>query len=301
MVIVIGEILIDCFPDYERIGGAPFNFAFHLKQMGRPVRFITRIGDDPQGRSISQMLDENGFSPADVQIDRHHPTGRVEVALDQAGIPQFDICKEVAYDHIDLPSITAQDKAAVDMFYFGSLVQRTANGRLQVQRLLADKPDSAKCFCDINLRPPHVDDDAVAACLHQTDIMKLNSEELEEISRRCGGPQTEEAAIAWMMQAYDIDTVAMTLGAQGSRVVTAQGQFTSPPADVAAIVDTVGAGDAYAAVLAAGLLHGLPMDRTLALATRFAADICALPGAIPDDKSIYTPLHDQMERTFHGH
>jgi fructokinase len=52
MIVVIGEILIDRFPDYERIGGAPFNFAFHLRQMGWPVRFLTRIGDDAAGLRI---------------------------------------------------------------------------------------------------------------------------------------------------------------------------------------------------------------------------------------------------------
>ena len=43
MILVIGEILYDVFPDGKHLGGAPFNFAFHLQHLGWPVRLITRI------------------------------------------------------------------------------------------------------------------------------------------------------------------------------------------------------------------------------------------------------------------
>ncbi len=297
MIIVIGEILIDRFPNYERIGGAPFNFAFHLKQMGFAVRFITRIGEDAQGAAILDKIEQSGFDPSDIQIDRQHPTGTVEVTLDEAGVPDFDIRRNVAYDHIDLPQIPAEEKAGVRMFYFGSLVQRTANGRRQVQALLEGKPHTAMCFCDINLRPPHDHDDAIFGCLEGADILKLNSDELDEICRRCNGPSERDAALNWLMQTYTLKTVAMTLGAQGSLVKTSDDRCDAAPAEVGTIADTVGAGDAYAAVLAAGILHGWPMRRTLELATRFAADICTLPGALPADDVPYIPIRKQMERT----
>jgi fructokinase len=65
VIVVIGEILIDIFQDYQRIGGAPFNFAFHLKQLGFSVRFLTRVGNDRHGRRIIDMLEEKGFDTAD--------------------------------------------------------------------------------------------------------------------------------------------------------------------------------------------------------------------------------------------
>lgn len=42
MILAVGEILIDQFPGYKGAGGAPFNFAFHLKHLGLPIRLITR-------------------------------------------------------------------------------------------------------------------------------------------------------------------------------------------------------------------------------------------------------------------
>ena len=52
MILVIGEILMDIFPEDRRLGGAPFNFAFHLKKFGFPVTFISRIGKDSLGDTI---------------------------------------------------------------------------------------------------------------------------------------------------------------------------------------------------------------------------------------------------------
>lgn len=52
MILVIGEILYDVFPDGKRLGGAPFNSAYHLQRLGVAVRFITRIGSDTDGRDI---------------------------------------------------------------------------------------------------------------------------------------------------------------------------------------------------------------------------------------------------------
>jgi len=48
MVLVVGEILFDEFPRYKRLGGAPFNVAFHLNKLGLPSCFISRIGVEKQ-------------------------------------------------------------------------------------------------------------------------------------------------------------------------------------------------------------------------------------------------------------
>lgn len=295
MILVIGEILIDRFANYERIGGAPFNFASHLRQLGWPVRFLTRIGDDAYGRQILQRLTDSGFRPEDVQIDSHHPTGVVEVTLDKQGVPQFEICKGVAYDSLDLSQFPGIDLSAVQLIYFGTLIQRTPQGCRQIQTLL-ERMEPATCgFCDINLRPPHVNREAIQASLRHTDILKLNTEELKHISSMFNGPQDETDAIEWMMQTYDISQMALTLGSRGSQVIAAGRTITSPPVKIDTIVDTVGAGDAYAAVYAAGYLKGLPIPLILELATDFAARICGLPGAVPSGTAPYNTLRQNLE------
>ncbi len=296
MIIVIGEILIDRFPDYERIGGAPFNFAFHLKNMGWPVRLITRIGDDKDGRKIIRLLEKSGFDLADIQVDPDHDTGRVEVSLNDEGIPHFNICENVAYDHIDLSTVMTDKNTAADLIYFGSLVQRTRNGFQQVQQFLDRHGAETTSFCDINLRPPHILKEALEACLRHADILKLNDEEIMTVSSMFNGPDQVEPAVRWLMKTYQISVIALTRGADGSTLFTGHQSVDAAPAAVQRLVDTVGAGDAYASVIAAGMLKQIPMEDNLRLATDFSARVCSIAGAIPESETFYTPLQKEIER-----
>lgn len=287
MIVVIGEILIDIFQDYQRIGGAPFNFAFHLTKLGFPVRFLTRVGDDQHGRRILDMLKEIGFNDAEVQIDSRHPTGTVRVDLDHQGVPQFDICENVAYDHLDLDLGDMLDAGVADMIYFGTLLQRTDPGCRQVQRFLTRQGDGATRFCDINMRPPHTNAQAVAGSLHQADLLKLNEEELADIQRAFDGPTATGDIMPWLMETFKISAVALTRGSRGSTFYSHGAEISNPAVPGTTIVDTVGAGDGFAAILAAGYIRQAPWEETLRQASRFAARICGIRGAVPDDERFY--------------
>ena len=301
MIVVIGEILIDMFPDYQRIGGAPFNFAFHLIKMGFPVRFFTRVGNDRHGRRIIEMLTKNGFNKADIQIDPQHPTGTVNVALDDQGVPDFDICENVAYDHLDLTIPDALDAGGTQMIYFGSLLQRTDSGRRQVQRFLSAKTDCTTYFCDINMRPPHVNVDAVAGSLHYADLLKVNDAELAEIQRTFDGPSAAGDVMPWLMETFTISAVSLTRGSRGSQFYSRDGQINSPAMPGIPIVDTVGAGDGFAAILAAGCIGQVPWKVTIRQASRFAARICGIAGAVPDDETFYDDFRPLMKGDADGH
>ena len=300
MVVVVGEILIDRFPDYERIGGAPFNFAFHLLKLGFAVQLVTRVGMDNAGRRILDMLDRHGFDRSKIQTDADHPTGTVQVSLDAAGVPQFEIKEQVAYDHLDLDSILATDLKDVEMVYFGSLLQRTNRGHDQVARFLERIPHRVTRFCDINLRPPHVHHRAMATCLNQADLLKLNTSELAVVQRDFDGPSDSQDALSWLMDTYGIDTTALTLGDQGSRIVGPGIDLRVPVTAGEPVVDTVGAGDGFAAILAAGYLNRIPWPETIRKATRFAGRICGIAGAVPDDDIFYNDVRPLMKGNPHG-
>lgn len=295
MVVVIGEILIDMFQDYQRIGGAPFNFAFHLKRLGFPVRFLTRVGDDRHGRRILGMLKQKGFSEADIQVDSRHPTGTVHVDLDEHRVPHFDICENVAYDHLDLDLDDLSGAGGAEMIYFGTLIQRTDRGCRQVQRFLDRQGPTATCFCDINMRPPHVNAHAVAGSLLHADLLKLNEAELEEILRAFEGAPTTGDGVAWLMDRFQVSTLALTRGERGSTLYRRNFEISRPATTGTAIIDTVGAGDGYAAMLAAGHLLQRPWDVTVDQASRFAARICGIPGAVPDDRMFYDDFRQPMK------
>ena len=100
-IIVLGEVLFDVFPQNRRLGGAPFNFAFHLHSLGLPVAFISRVGEDERGKEILTFAKNKKFPTRGIQIDHSRSTGMVKVTLTSKGVPEYEIIKEPAWDYID--------------------------------------------------------------------------------------------------------------------------------------------------------------------------------------------------------
>lgn len=294
MVIVIGECLFDIFPDYQRIGGAPFNFAYHLKKMGAPVRFVTRVGEDRYGRQIIEMLKRNGFDDADIEVDSRYPTGTVHVALDAQGVPDFSIRENVAYDYLQLDALAGSDQKEIEMIYVGTLVQRTDHNYHQIRQFLSSKPSHALGFCDLNLRPPHVNCRAVETCLRYSDLLKLNDSELAFLREHYQGPVGQDDYVKWLMTRFCIKAVALTVGFQGSTLYLPNQVLHSRPPVRCAVKDTVGAGDGFSAALAFCWTRGLAPRSTIELANGFAAKICSIQGAVPDGDQIYDFFEEQI-------
>jgi fructokinase len=291
VILVIGEILFDVFPKYKRLGGAPFNFAYHLKNFGFDVRFISRIGMDDTGKEILRRLELAQFNLDDIQIDDAHPTGTVKVKLDQSGVPQFDIISDVAYDYIEfVPEYHSGLTNAAQMIYFGSLVQRTQAGFENLQRFISHDAPETSNFYDINLRPGCFNNAIVEKSLQKTHILKLNADELEKLKQMLSLKIGNDEFVYHLMQTRSIRSVSLTKGESGSALFTDHGSFTSEPAEAIKVVDSVGAGDAYAAMLAAGLLKKWRPAEILERASLFASRVCEIKGAIPKSATFYEPF-----------
>ena len=300
MILILGEILFDLFPGYRRIGGAPFNFAFHLRQLGFEVAFVSRVGQDALGEKIISFVREKGFNPGHIQIDPVHATGTVDISVDRDGDHRFFIVPDRAYDHLEWTApLDALCQAGPDMVYFGTLIQRTVKGAAIVDRVLSAAGNQAQRFCDINLRPDCWTRTVVDAAILRSDILKLNLEELEILAP---GPGQDSLDRALSLLSKDgespgPDLVILTRGEKGAVWVTAQGAMNCPAQENATleVADTVGAGDAYAAMAAAGRLAGLPDRETMAMAQEFAGKICTVPGAIPEDDTLYLDYKKRLQ------
>src|SRR3972149_4120138 len=129
-IVSIGEILFDCFQDKKVIGGAPFNFFYHIYKLTNSAEFISRIGDDENGKSLVNFFSKNNISNNYLQFDEKHPTGIVDVKVDKNGNPTFDIILNCAYDFIELtPRITELIESGTSILYFGTLAQRNTVSR----------------------------------------------------------------------------------------------------------------------------------------------------------------------------
>jgi sugar/nucleoside kinase (ribokinase family) len=93
---------------------------------------------------------------------------------------------------------------------------------------LTARDPHATCFCDINMRPPHVNAQAVAESLHHTDLLKLNETELEDIQQAFDGPTAIGDIMPWLMETFAISAVALTRGSQGSTFYSADTEISQP-------------------------------------------------------------------------
>lgn len=296
MILVIGEILFDVFENEKQLGGAPFNFAYHLNGFGFPVRYISCIGNDAYGKEILNILEKHHFNIGDIQIDDKHDTGTVIVQLNSTGNPTFHIKPDAAYDYIEyLPNEHSSLVDTADFIYFGTLVQRSKQGFENIQRFLENRRPDSVCFYDINLRPNCYSDKVVLTSLKHVDILKLNIQELDECKRIFQFSKDNDAFIHFLMNKYALKIVAITKGDEGSKLYTKNGCFHSKTNRVSSIVDTVGAGDAYSSMLAIGIMKEWEPTKTLAMASMFASRICEIRGAIPESQEFYEPIKKRIE------
>jgi fructokinase len=147
-IVSIGEILFDCFQDKKLIGGAPFNFFYHICKLTDNAEFISRIGNDKNGKTIINFLKKNNINTK--YIDEKHPTGSVNINVDKDGNPTFVIIPNCAYDFIELtPEIIELIESDTSLLYFSTLAQRKDVSRKTIQSLLNK---NIKYFLDLNLR-----------------------------------------------------------------------------------------------------------------------------------------------------
>jgi fructokinase len=293
-ICVYGEVLFDHFPDGRRVlGGAPFNVAWHLQAFGLAPRFISRVGADAEGEAVLTAMYDWGMDTRFVQTDPHRPTGRVSVRIVD-NEPSYDIVSNCAYDAIEP---TGVDLPSGALLYHGSLALRSAVSRGSLDALLHSAPP-AHIFLDVNLRPPWWEPEAVRALIRRADWVKLNHEELEALYP---GHGESPAQASRFLAENSLQGMVLTLGAGGAHAVTAGGDSCLVrPAQSIEVVDTVGAGDAFAAVMILGLARGWPLAQTLERAQQFASRIVGRRGATVHERDFYLPLLEAWESTATG-
>ncbi len=276
---IFGEVLFDHFPDGTRVlGGAPFNVAWHLQAFGRRPRFISRVGLDPEGEAVREAMSAWGMDTAGLQTDPRRPTGRVGVRFDD-GEPGYDIVHPCAYDAIDE---SPQDSVGCALLYHGSLALRDAVSRQSAQALMTGKPETV--FVDVNLRAPWWRRDRVLDMVRRADWVKLNRDELALLSG------AQKSAEAFLLD-HDLQGLVVTRGSEGAEVLAADGaRHSVTPRNRIEVVDTVGAGDAFASVIILGLAESWPLETTLHRAQTFASALVGHRGATVADADFYHPF-----------
>lgn len=280
-VVGIGEILWDMLPAGKQLGGAPANFAYHVKQLGLPVKVVSAVGNDSLGHEIMDVFQVKEIPALVSKVD--YQTGIVQVSLDEAGVPSYEIKTDVAWDYIPYNSELEELAHHTKVVCFGSLAQRNAVSRAAIYRFLDAMPqnDEVLKVFDINLRQNFYTREIIHESLSKANILKINDEELAIISELFDlKGDTVDEQCKQLLATYELKMVILTCGENGSYVVTpTQTLYRETPK--VEVVDTVGAGDAFAAAFIAGLLKGMTLAEAHRLAVNISAYVCTKPGAMP--------------------
>ncbi|MDD2741122.1 MAG: carbohydrate kinase [Rhodocyclaceae bacterium] len=295
-VLLFGEYLADVFPGRRVPGGAPFNVACHLAAFGVRAMLVSRLGQDALGDELRSTLPHNGVDAHLLQVDSRHGSGQVDVVFTNNG-HRFEIPPDQAFDHIDMLPLSRQLSdlpTPPELIYFGTLAQRNPVSRAALSSLLNNS--GALRFVDLNLRPPWVDSAILQQSLAAADIVKLSEEELLITSSRlklARTGDTPEALARRLQQQYNVRQLVVTCGAHGAWCIANQQILQVAPVTISGSAgDTVGAGDAFAAICILGHLLSWPLPQTLRRAATFAAAICSIPGAVPGQPG----FHQQFQQ-----
>jgi fructokinase len=284
-ITAIGEILWDVYPDKKRLGGAPFNFIYHVWKILGSANFISSIGNDENGKEILDFLNEKNFPTDFIYTDQEHPTGTVTVKLNDDKTPQFIISAECCYDFIELNEDSKKlFNEGTDILYFGTLSQRGEVSRKTFKSLFGK---NIKYFCDLNLRHNFFSEEMIETALYASNVIKLNIDELDKLKNIFYLDSDYVKAMEQLKEKYNIDLISVTLGENGALLFDGN-ELDKYKAEAKNIVDTVGAGDAFAAILCAGYLKNLNVKEINKLANEFAVQICSVNGAIPAEDSVYS-------------
>jgi fructokinase len=277
-VVCYGEILWDILPDQALPGGAPMNVAYHLKKLGVEPALITKVGKDGYGEKLVNLLTQIGIATDYVQLDEQQLTGLVYAKPNEYNEVTYDIVYPSAWDFIhwqeELANLVAQSK----YFVYGSLTSRSEVSRDTLYQLL--ELGHTKVL-DINLRPPHFNRTNIEYLLNKTDILKMNSSELELISGWYSGVKNSADRMRLLQDRFKIQTMIVTMGGEGALLLE-NGEINRHKGHKVQVVDTIGSGDAFlAGYLHQLIIHSSP-DQALEFASNLGALIATYPGACPD-------------------
>ncbi len=281
IVVGMGEALWDVLPEGKKIGGAPANFAYHVSQFGLPSCVVSAVGDDALGKEIIENFTSKGLNQLIAEVP--YPTGTVQVEIDPAGVPQYEIKENVAWDNIPYTAHLEMLAEKTKAVCFGSLAQRNVVSRNTINLFLDAMPQNEDTLVvfDVNLRQGFYNKEILCNSMKRCNILKINDEELVTVSRMFGYPGIDLQDKCWILLGkYNLKMLILTCGINGSYVFT-PGNVSFQPTPKVEVADTVGAGDSFTAAFIASILKGKSVQEAHSTAVQTSAFVCTKKGAMP--------------------
>jgi fructokinase len=303
--LAIGEALIDLISDqvvssladadgYQRfVGGQPTNVALNVFRLGGRAAVVACVGDDGFGSHILQQLNQAGVSTDYVHVTSQAPT-TVAINARQTETPDFIIHRGADAHILPEPGHLEAIKASRIVHTSAFALAREPARSTILRSLKAAQESGCMVSLDPNYHPhnwPDVADfhSVLADAYRWTDVTKPSLDD----GVRLFGPGLPPVAYVERFLDWGAKIVALTMGAQGVLLSTAEGISAHiEPSDVA-VADVTGAGDAFWSGLLIALLDGYPPYEAARLGQIVAelkiGTVGPLP-QMPDRDSLYRRL-----------
>ena len=256
---VTGDAVVDLIPNGETNylkcpGGAPANVAVAISRLGGDSAFFGRVGQDPLGRFMKQVLQDEGVDTHYMLLDKDHRTSTVIVDLDDQGERSFTFMVKPSADQFlqpqDVPAFQKGEWLHVCSIALANEPSRSTT----LAAMKAIKAAGGYVSFDPNLREevwlnPADLKPVVLQAVALADVVKFSDDELLFLTEKAD----LQTALSWLNEQYNLPLVVITQGKKGALVIhnNEQQLVTGKPVNP---VDTTGAGDAFVGGLLAGLV-----------------------------------------------
>jgi len=255
-------------------GGAAANVASWLAVSGTPAHLIARVGDDPAGKTVLAELDKYGVEHSQTIVPGAN-TGVVVVLVDALGERTMfpDSGANSGLSLADLPAL--EGFTAVYLSGYPLVNPRSRSGTLDILRTVKERglpvifdPSTVGVLLEVGLNQ-------VREWLTLVDVVILNEEEAHFLS----GKNNPVDAATDLLTLTPL--VVIKRGGQGALAQARGTQLVQIPAIDVEVVDTTGAGDAFAAGFIQSWIGSADLQEGLNNGARLAAKCVSLVGSRP--------------------
>jgi fructokinase len=280
VIIGLGEVQWDVLSDDRQLGGAPASVVYHAQALGARGVIASSVGQDPGGQELLAAMTDLGLAIGVVHLDPARPTAEVQVSLDAHGSPGYEVPELAAWDYLPFRPECAKLARKADAICFGTLASRNPHSRDCIRKFLQSAVPGCLRVFDVNLRQKFYSRDLLQDLLEHTEVLKLNEDELPIVSGLLNiGGSTKDRMEA-LMDKFALDAIALTRGARGSVLMSPSHLEVHHGHRVDDVENTLGASDAFTAMLVMGLLHEWPLSEISERANRLASHVCTMSGAM---------------------
>lgn len=246
----------------EAPGGKGANQAVAATRLGAQVVLVASVGIDQRGKTILKHLKDEGVNTNYIVSDEKEPTGVALILVGEGGE------KEI----LTAPGVNRQLSVhdvheAATVIESARILLTQLEVPLEPVRLAARLAHQAGAKVVLDPSPPIPLPDEF---LGMVSLIKPNAREAEALTGIQVHDRESARNAAKRLLERGVGAVSVQAGEAGNLIVTSQDEYWFPKIPVHS-VDATGAGDAFAATLAVGLLEERPWSEIGAWASAAAA------------------------------